>query len=166
MMRNGSLRLDLTEADAADRVRGHTAAAVQAKLDHGLVQRLRDYANRSSDGDEAALSERIAELEQESDIERVLEGNAAALALTGTVLAALHHRRWLCVPGLVTGFLLQHALQGWCPPVAVFRRLGIRTRKEIAAERYALKYLRGDFRSVSEDGGSDPGALLASAVRR
>jgi len=39
---------------------------------------------------------------------------------------------------LVTGFLGQHALQGWCPPLTVLRKLKIRTRKEIDFEKYAL----------------------------
>ena len=42
-------------------------------------------------------------------------------------------------------FLLQHAVQGWCPPVPFFRRRGVRTAREIEIERYALKALRGDF---------------------
>jgi hypothetical protein len=45
----------------------------------------------------------------------------------------------------VLPFLFQHAVQGWCPPVPLFRRLGVRTRKEIDAEKYALKAVRGDF---------------------
>ena len=45
-------------------------------------------------------------------------------------------------------FLLQHALQGWCPPLPLFRRLGVRTAREIARERYALQALRGDFDDV------------------
>jgi hypothetical protein len=42
-------------------------------------------------------------------------------------------------------FFLQHAIQGWCPPLPAFRMLGFRTKKEIEKERYALKLLRGDF---------------------
>jgi hypothetical protein len=45
----------------------------------------------------------------------------------------------------VFAFFAQHALQGWCPPVPVMRRLGVRTAREIERERYALKALRGDF---------------------
>jgi hypothetical protein len=58
------------------------------------------------------------------------------------------HRFYL-LPGLVGAFLLQHAIQGWCPPVPIFRRLGFRTAGEIDEERYALKDLRGDFRVVA-----------------
>lgn len=32
----------------------------------------------------------------------------------------------------------QHALQGWCPPLPLFRKMGIRTRKEMDAEKYTL----------------------------
>jgi hypothetical protein len=49
------------------------------------------------------------------------------------------------VPALVTGFLFQHAVEGWCPPIPVLRRLGFRTAREIDIERVALKALRGDF---------------------
>jgi hypothetical protein len=34
-----------------------------------------------------------------------------------------------------SGFLLQHALQGWCPPVPLLRQLGFRTSYEIEEER-------------------------------
>jgi hypothetical protein len=161
--------IDLFATDSADRVRAHTATAVQARLDRDLVERIRDLARQADGSDEgrALLTRRLEEVEQESDMERTLQANAATLALTGTVLAVVHSRRWLLVPGVVTSFLLQHALQGWCPPVAVFRRLGIRTAREIAAERYAVKALRGDFSDVA--GISDPdqrAEAVLTAVRR
>lgn len=52
------------------------------------------------------------------------------------------------LPAGVGVFLFQHALQGWCPPVPVLRRLGSRTAAEIGRERYALKVLPGDFDGV------------------
>jgi hypothetical protein len=55
------------------------------------------------------LSARIAELEQESDMERVLATNASILALSGVLAGALVHRRFLLVPTVVLAFLLQHA---------------------------------------------------------
>jgi hypothetical protein len=42
-------------------------------------------------------------------------------------------------------------VQGWCPPLPVFRRLGIRTASEIDYERYALKSLRGDFDELDSE---------------
>src|SRR5436190_144953 len=64
----------------------------------------------------------------------------------------------------VAGFLLQHALQGWCPPMATFRRLGVRTSYEIDYERYALKVLRRDF-DVFRDK-SNQGKILLLALRQ
>ena len=48
-------------------------------------------------------------------------------------------------PALVLSFLLQHALQSWCAPVEIWRRAGLATRREIEAEKFAFKALRGDF---------------------
>jgi hypothetical protein len=58
------------------------------------------------------------------------------------VLGATVNRRWYLLPGVVGGFLLQHALQGWCPPLPLFRRLGVRTSSEIEEERRALLDIR------------------------
>jgi hypothetical protein len=58
-------------------------------------------------------------------------------------------RRFLLLPAVVLGFFAQHALQGWCPPIPVFRHLGVRTMREIERERYAIKALRGDFDGVA-----------------
>ncbi|MBC7291981.1 MAG: DUF2892 domain-containing protein [Actinotalea sp.] len=127
-----------------DPVRGATTDDVNRDLDE---QRVRDVA-RLRGADEAAISDRLAELDREWDVERVLELNAASLTLVGVALSRLHSPRWLVLSTIVPGFLVQHALQGWCPPIEVFRRLGVRTRREIDTERTALKALRGDFADV------------------
>jgi hypothetical protein len=94
------------------------------------------------------IDDRIRKLEQEWDIERSLETNAALVSLAGLALGATVGKKWLILPIVVSGCLLQFALQGWCPPLPLLRRLGIRTAAEIDAERYALKVLRGDFAEV------------------
>jgi hypothetical protein len=74
--------------------------------------------------------------------------------------ASLHRRRFgpalepkfFLIPCLVLPFLFQHAIQGWCPPIPILRRRGIRTRREIDLEKYAIKALRGDFTGVRPDG--------------
>ena len=98
----------------------------------------------------AAIDRRLSELDEEWDIERYLETMAPSFTLVGLALGAISDRRWLIVPAVVQSFFLQHALQGWCPPVPVLRRLGIRTADEINVERYALKALRGDFESLAD----------------
>jgi hypothetical protein len=84
------------------------------------------------------IEQRLHELDHEWDIERAIEANAASIALAGIALGAFVNRRFLLLPAAVAGFLLQHALQGWCPPVPILRRLGYRTQTEIEAERRAL----------------------------
>ena len=82
---------------------------------------------------------------------------------------SLRSSRWLLLSGLVPAFLLQHAVQGWCPPIAVLRRFGFRTRGEIDAERTALKALRGDFEGLPEltlDATHAARAALVAAGRR
>lgn len=134
------------ESPGGDRVREHTDPERLAELDRELRQRVGRYVDAS----EAELTRRILEVEHESDMERVLEANASVLALAGLVAGVFRSPRFLVVPFVVSGFLLQHAIQGWCPPVVLFRRLGVRTRQEIDAEKYALKALRGDFEHLRE----------------
>ena len=114
------------------------------------------------------IERRLAELDHEWDIERTLEANASSLVLLGLGLGAFVDRRYLALPAVVGGFLLQHALQGWCPPVPVLRRLGFRTQSEIDEERYALKALRGDFRETESVTASSHESVrrLLSVVRR
>lgn len=126
-----------------ERVRAHTAAEVNHEIAAATEGHVYYYATRPG-----SIDARLGELDREWDIERVLEANAAALAFAGVVLAATVDRRWLALPALVTAFLFQHALQGWCPPVPALRRLGVRTAREIETERIALKALRGDFEGM------------------
>lgn len=118
----------------AERVRRSTAPHVNAWIDRATDNNIAHYGQ----GSRAEIQERLRQLEREWDIERALQTNAATLALTGLVLGVTVNRRWLALPGVVLPFLLQHALQGWCPPLPVLRRLGFRTRDEIDREKYAL----------------------------
>ncbi len=146
-----------------DRVRAQTKPEINQQLDAELARRIRFYATQ----DPQTISERIAELDREWDIERTIETNAASLALVGTLLGLTVSRKWLVIPLAVSSFLLQHALQGWCPPVPLLRGLGVRTRIEIEQERYALKFLRGDFDNVErgEDGTFSNSEELAQSLR-
>ncbi len=124
-----------------DRVAAQTDSAINAWIKRAAERRVARYAGEKA----PALTRRIGELDAEWDIERYLEMNASALAFTGIVLGLARDRRFFIVPMLVLPFLFQHAVQGWCPPVPLLRRKGIRTRREIEIEKYALKALRGDF---------------------
>jgi hypothetical protein len=110
------------------------------------------------------IDDRLAELDREWDMERALETSAAGVGLFG-VLMAIRNKKWVLLPLAVGGFLMQHALQGWCPPVEIFRRLGVRTTKEINDERYALRALNGDFDHVNISNIQDPAEKAQSALR-
>jgi hypothetical protein len=124
-------------ASSADRVRRSTALALNEKIDQLTESNIQSYVNSSH----AVIEKRIQELDEEWDVERVLEVNASTLALTGFVLGVTVNRKWLALPAVIMAFLLQHGVQGWCPPLPVLRRLGVRTRGEIDHEKYALKAL-------------------------
>jgi hypothetical protein len=72
------------------------------------------------------------------------------VALFGLTLGVTINNRWFFLPAIVARFLLQHAVQGWCPPVPVLRRLGFRTQDEIETERNILKARRGDFEKIKD----------------
>lgn len=131
---------------SADRVHQHTADHVNEQIHRRTMARI-DRLGRTPH----LIEQQLRELDQEWDVERILEANAATLALTGVVLGAFSNQRWLLLSGAETGFLLQHGLQGWCPPLAVLRRMGVRTVREIEAERYALMAIRDDFEGAGPD---------------
>jgi hypothetical protein len=127
-----------------DRVPQNTNESINQWIRHMTEQNVAQHAP----GGRNAISQRLSELDDEWDIERLLEANAATVCLIGVALGALVDKRFFYLPAVVGTFLLQHALQGWCPPVPFFRRLGVRTQSEIDQEKYALKAMRGDFRHV------------------
>ncbi len=129
-----------------DRVPRHTAEGVNARLQQRALQNLQ----RFEFADPATIDARIAHLQREWDIERTLEANASTAALIGLALGTFVDRRWYVLPAAVAGFLLQHALSGWCPPLPILRRLGVRTAAEIHQEIIALKAMRGDFGAPEE----------------
>ena len=132
-------------ASTVARVPDNTAEEVNQRIRLMTEQRVASCASRGRD----AIERRLAELDQEWDIERTLEANASIISLVGLTLGASVNRKWFLLPAAVSGFLLQHAVQGWCPPLPILRRLGIRTASEIDHERYALKAIRGDFRDAA-----------------
>jgi hypothetical protein len=128
-----------------DRVRAHSNRLQNQRIDAQTRECLQRYAP----ADREAISRHIDALNREWDVERYLQMNAGIVSLSGVLLGAIVNRRFLVLPAVVFGFFFQHATQGWCPPLPVFRKMGVRTRREINQEKYALKALRGDFDHVS-----------------
>src|SRR5436190_12654371 len=112
-----------TENEIA-RVRRHSKREQLKRIDKTIEHNVHFYCTQN----DAELTKRIEQLQHEWSIERFLDTNASALALAGSLLGLTLNRKWLLLSAVVSGFLLQHAVRGWCPPVPVLRRLGARTR--------------------------------------
>ncbi len=110
------------------------------------------------------IDRRLQKLDREWSVERALETTAGAVGLGGIGLALAVERRWLILSGVVAAFLLEHAIQGWCPPLPALRALGYRTEREIETERSALKAARGDFDAVDVARAAGPHTLLTTVA--
>lgn len=134
------------------------------RLNDDIRQRADAEIVRLEGAPAARIDQRLGALDREWDVERLLQTNASVIVLVGLALAATVSRKFLLLPAGVFGFFAQHALQGWCPPIPVFRRLGVRTQREIDRERYALKALRGDFDAVPSREDAPTGARVRAAL--
>lgn len=142
---------------ATDRIQENTASGVEAMIVSQTEDKVRMVA------DHGLIDERLAELNREWDAERVLFTATGVNALLGLALGRWVDRRWYGYVAAVAAFQFQHGVQGWCPPMAVIRRTKFRTQKEIAAERTALKALRGDFSDIRT---GTPAEQAFAAARR
>ncbi|WP_394848452.1 DUF2892 domain-containing protein [Pendulispora brunnea] len=116
-----------------DRVRAHTAPMVNVRID-----RQTDGALRQARSSREHATARLAELDREWDIDRALMAFAGTVGGAAFLAGLFRNRKWFLLVGPQLAFLIAHAAIGWCPPVALFRRLGFRTRQEIDSERQAL----------------------------
>jgi hypothetical protein len=137
--------MEVKEKNVKDRVRENTSEEKNAAVDAEIISQIAKYKNLTKE----EISDRLEELRKEWDIERTLGVNASSFALAGLLLGTFVNKRWFLLSGIVTGFLLQYGVQGWCPPLPLFRAMGIRTRQDIDEEIYAMKVLRGDFENLS-----------------
>jgi len=134
-----------------ERIEEHTASEVNRRIEEQSRNNVLGYAAQG----EATISQRIEELDAEWDIERALMTGAGINVLFGVAMGAFVNRKWFYWPAVVGSFMLQHTLQGWCPPLIPMRRSGVRTRQEIEREKTALRILRGDFQNVPAASGDD-----------
>ncbi|EGJ51251.1 hypothetical protein [Desulfocurvibacter africanus] len=130
--------------DTTSRVEQNTAENVNERIWRKTECNIQLYSKAGPE----TIDMRLQELDREWDIERTIEANAATFSLLGLGLGAFVNKRFYLLSAGVAGFLLQHALQGWCPPVPLFRRMGVRTMHEINHERSMLKAARGDYQAT------------------
>jgi hypothetical protein len=147
-------------AETTSRVPKHTPEHLNRKI---IDKTINNILTHGISGPQ--IESRLKALDREWDIERLLQANASSLVVIGVLLGVFANHWFYLVPFLVGIFLLQHSIQGWCPPIRLFRRLGFRTCAEIAAEHYALRFLRGDFNNLTAPPKDDLEARADKAFR-
>ncbi len=126
----------------------HTCNKVNEDIRNKTISNIITY----KDSGGAILSKKIKKLTHEWDTERVLEVNAGSMILISSIMGYKKKRsNCFLMTGAVGFFLLQHAIQGWCPPLPVIRKLGVRTAEEINHEKTVYKIKRGDFSESTND---------------
>lgn len=128
-----------------DTVRPNGSAEQLKRVEQKIEANIRIYSALPK----TEISRRICKLEREWSMERWLKTNASGLPFSGIIMGLTVNRKWFALPLLVTGFLFLHAMHGWCPPVTILQKMGVRTQAEIDREKYALKVLHGDFESAA-----------------
>ncbi|MGV3742467.1 MAG: hypothetical protein ACO1NO_09190 [Burkholderiaceae bacterium] len=146
-------------ANTATSASQNSTPQANAKIQQDMEQRLAAF---QSDDRNTLITKRLQELDREWDVERTLQTNFATLSLVGLSLATQINKKWFALALGVPAFMVQHALQGWCPPLPVLRKLGVRSAREISDERFALKAMRGDFDEAAKSRNAN---ALISAVR-
>jgi hypothetical protein len=143
-----------------------TDTRVQESTCSEINERIRDETKaslRRAAGSPAQIERRLQDLDKEWEVERLLQANFGAITLASLAFGFFVARPWIFLTGVAAAFMGEHAIKGWCPPLPAARRLGFRTSREINQERYALKALRGDFKSIRQAGpqrilhAADPG---------
>lgn len=141
LIQNNSGKNVFVDLDGYDRIRARSPDHINRKVE----QEIEECVRSENAADPAALSEHIRKLDHEWDVDRATMLLFALMSAATLYLGIKRNPRWLTLFGIQLPFLANHAANGWCPPVSIFRRLGFRSSREIDAERYALKTMRGDF---------------------
>ena len=88
---------------------------------------------------------RLRQLDREWDQEQALQFGAAALGFLGAVLSLTISSAFALLPAFAFATLAQYLIQGWCPPLVLLSRIGLRSSSEIDRERYALTASVGEI---------------------
>jgi hypothetical protein len=136
---------------STDAVRSHVPDGINRRIDERVERCVRHMAQQ----ERAEITRYLERLDREWDLNRAVTVVGAAAAVVGLWLGRRDGGRWRLLSGVAAGLLLQHGLLGFGPLAELVRALGgVRTRREIDLEKFALKALRGDFERIPKgDGG-------------
>ncbi|HVG56970.1 MAG TPA: DUF2892 domain-containing protein [Hyalangium sp.] len=136
---------------STDTVRSHAPTEVNKRIDERVERCVRHMAQQ----ERPEISRYLEMLEREWDLNRAVMVVGSLLSVLGLWLGRRHGGGWRILGGVAAGLMLQHGLTGFGPLAELVRAVGgVRTRKEIDLEKFALKALRGDFERIPKsDGG-------------
>ncbi|HWI54269.1 MAG TPA: DUF2892 domain-containing protein [Desulfobacteria bacterium] len=117
------------------RVSLNTSDRVKRKIAQKTDSNVKKYIGLSGKD----IAQRIDALNHEWDTERTLEANFGLVMLVSSLLGYTVNKKWFALGGIASLFMLQHAIQGWCPPLTAVRHLGVRTVEEINQEKESLQ---------------------------
>jgi hypothetical protein len=142
------------ELNLASKTEAAHPAAPQVKspkeIDRETARSVHYYATRPAQ----LVSKRIKELADEIPLETFVFRGGAILTIAGLTLLLLRGRSkaaWALVVA-IAALQLQYSYQGRNGLTDLLRRRGYRSRREIEAEKYSLRALRGDFAAIAELG--------------
>jgi hypothetical protein len=101
-----------------------------------------------ADAGPQAISDRLDQLEREWSAGRMTKVTLGVLIVLGLALTALSNPWWLILPAIGAFFLLQYVFSRTSWLGATFQEVGFRSGAEIDQEKFALRALRGDFKSL------------------
>jgi hypothetical protein len=129
----------LTYHSPSDGIRKHTSTVSNQRIDRETQEALAQVEDSPE-----LIRARLDAIDREWNIDRALMLNFSIVATLSASMAMrnLYRNRKFGVWGVMfftqMGFLANHAIRRWCPPMPVLRRLGFRSDHEISAERVAL----------------------------
>ncbi|CAF3436996.1 unnamed protein product [Rotaria sp. Silwood2] len=134
----------------SDRVESITSNDKNVRIYQETINRLSKILEKPREECSIVVENRLKELNNEWDTEHLLEFNAPSLLMITGLLAYIYSKKWLILTIAIASFLLEHAMQGWCPPIPIFRSVfKIRTSVEILTEKVALRLFRGDYQTIN-----------------
>lgn len=136
---------------STDAARSHVPAEVNKRIDERVERCVRHMAEQ----DRGEISCYLEKLDREWDLNRAVTVVGSLVTMMGLALGRRDGGGWRVLGGVAAALVLQHGLFGFGPLSRLVRVLGgVRSRREIDLEKFALKALRGDFERIPKgDGG-------------
>ena len=112
------------------------------------------------------IDRRLKQLDREWDAAQALIVGACGMSLAALALATIRRRPWPLLPIAAANVFLAHRAIQRNQGIPLVGSLRVRPRKEIEAERYALKAVRGDFATLPPTAEARGTAPVLEAVRQ